>query len=83
MSSLEMSTLIITFRIQNCLKFGFRRYPPLLYCWEDTVEIYSGIHGRFISNTLKETTSTEFSGVLGLQSQGLTWFHSPVFSLCS
>lgn len=85
-SSLEMRTLIITYRIQNCWKLGFRRYAPPLCCWEDTVEIYLGIHGRFLPYliyTWKEATSTEFSGVLGFQSHDLTWFHSPVFSLCS
>lgn len=34
MSSLEMRTLTITSRIQNCWKLGFRRYPPLLCCWD-------------------------------------------------
>lgn len=34
MSSLEMRTLIIPSRIQKCWKLGFRRYPPLLCCWD-------------------------------------------------
>lgn len=59
-------------------KVAFRRYPYFY-----AVEIHLGIHGGLLSNALKETTSTEFSGVLGLPSQDLTWFHSPVLSLCS